>query len=34
MWNGENAFSFLKPPQRSDTAPSIREIGKLQVIQT
>jgi hypothetical protein len=32
-WDGEKLFSFLKSPQRSDAAPSIREVGKLQVIQ-
>jgi hypothetical protein len=32
-WNGENLFSFLESPQRSETTPSIREVGKLQVVQ-
>ncbi len=33
MWNGENLFSFVESPQRSDAAASIREVGKLQVVQ-
>jgi hypothetical protein len=33
MWNGENFFSFLESPQRSDTAASIREVGKLEAVQ-
>ncbi len=33
MWNGENLFSLVESPQRSDTAACIREVGKLQVVQ-
>jgi len=32
MWNGKNIFSFLESLPRSDTAASIREVGKLEAI--
>jgi hypothetical protein len=34
MGYGENIFSLFESPQRFDTAPSIGEVGKLQVMQS
>lgn len=31
--NGENLFSCLESPQRSNTAASIRKVGKLEAVQ-